>query len=287
MSGSESFAFFYQYVPYQGLLDTTTPHTATGAIEAQGPAITTSAGSGTIINYSMATYGFFTGTKSVYGAGEEWCVENTDWSTAMTVKPGYLISMNTDSTVYMVTEVVSDNHLYISSAPDTSSTGVENFTITALDVPLHSYPNIIDRFPTYRASNDNSGNSDVLNSLGSTIEARMASRVQDILDVPANTVRIGEFPADRGQTSVNIPGAVYGRGNLGIKYDPVDVFSYKKTYQSYLLNKDNSGRLYLMVVGSETANADSTDCKLNAYSEKDSVDIFEIPGRPLLTNRIQ
>jgi hypothetical protein len=74
---------------------------------------------------------------------------------------------------------------------------------------------------------------------------------------------------------------------LGLKFEPVGYLDtgshYKKTFQSYIFNKDNSGRLYLMVVGSETDNSDPDGtCQLNAYSSNDVVDLFEIPGRPLI-----
>jgi len=287
VESSEDFAFFYQYVPYQGLLDSTAPYVATGAIEAQGPAITTTAGSGAITNYAVSPSptGYFTGTKEVFGIG-------TDWSTSGKVHAGYLLASTTDSTKrYKVESIASDTLIYLTSPSDRSSTGTETFSIVAPDLPLYSYPNIMDRLPTLHTYNDHSGVSTPFSSLSaSCIESKIVARIQDITEVPANTIQAGKNSADRGMSTVNIPGALYGRGNLGLIYETVGYDYYtgiKKTYQSYLLNKSNTGHLYLMVVGSETDNNTTGLCKFNEFSDNDSVDIFAIPGRPIIANRIQ
>ena len=285
IESNEGYAFFYEYTPYQGLLPTTAVPFVTGAIEAQGPAIVTTAGSGVVVNYMTNATGFYTGSNQVNGSG-------TDWSTSGLIQPGYLIRSSFDATTsYLIKEVVSDTLLLVNTPTDRSSITFESFTITGPDLPLYSYPNIIDRLPALMINNDASGISSGLADLelvdNATLELRLSSRTQDIVDVPANVIKIGPNTAERGRSTVNIPGALYGRGNLGLKYDPTtSTAPYKKIYQPYILNKDNSGRLYLVVVGSETENTNPTTCKLNAYVNSDSVDIFEIPGRPIITNRI-
>lgn len=294
IDSDESYAFYYQYVSYQGILKTIAPYQATGAIEAEGPAITTSAGSGDFRNYSTSAVGLFTGTTVVNGVDSDWL---------SSVRSGYLVSSTSepDGKQYMVQSVVSDTQLILTTISDRSSVDVEDLYIEAPDFPNNNYPNIIDRFPTWDSLNDHSGNNTpILNYFGysnATLENSVCARLQDIVDAPVNTIVIGAndtTPEGRGRAAINIPSAPYGAGNLGLTFQGVDPHNeedpppetYKKTFQSYLLNKDNSGRLYLMVVGSETRNT-SGSCSLNAYSNMDAVDIFEIPGRPIIANRIQ
>jgi hypothetical protein len=122
------------------------------------------------------------------------------------------------------------------------------------------------------------------------------SRIQDISDMPANSVSIGLNSAFRGRSTVRPPSesAPLGRGSLGLKFESVvnneegyyyeEGAWYKKTFQSYILNENDSGHLYLMVIGSETDNV-SDLTYFNHTSDSDSVDLFELPGRPLLINR--
>ena len=119
------------------------------------------------------------------------------------------------------------------------------------------------------------------------LETRIISNTQDVKDLPPNSVWIGQNVADRGRSTIHFDGSNPGLGNLGLKFENLSVTGiYKKTFQSYLLNKEDTGRLYLMVVGTETDNT-SIKCFLNPASNADSVDIFELPGRPLIANRIK
>ena len=45
---------------------------------------------------------------------------------------------------------------------------------------------------------------------------------------------------------------------------------------------DLSGRLYLMVISGETKSIIQTEISLNGYFNRDTVDIFEIIGRPII-----
>ena len=65
----------------------------------------------------------------------------------------------------------------------------------------------------------------------------------------------------------------------------------KKVFQAYLFNKaykdatgtyrDLTGRLYLLVISSET-DLNSSDVLLSPFSTKDTVDLFELTGRPVV-----
>lgn len=202
LTPGEGYVCYYKTQPYQGLLTAQTQ----GIIEAEGPAITTTAGSGGI------TYPF-------------------------------------------------------------------------------NQQNIIDRLPTLNASNDHRGHSDGITLCDSlnepisdeypVIEVMVRNRVQDILDQPSNNLHIGMNPADRGRSTVHIEGL----GNLGLKYEFATATDYRKTYQSYILNNDSSGELYLMVVGGETYTP-GLSTFLNENSDSDSVDIFRIPGRPVMIRKV-
>jgi hypothetical protein len=145
--------------------------------------------------------------------------------------------------------------------------------------PSFKPENIIDRLPTLYSSNDamalNEKISTAVSDLYPVLETRIISRPQDIIDKPAGSAMIGLYPAGRGRSGVSVSDSTY----LGLKFEKLDATgSYQKTYQSYILNKESKGELYLMVVGSETGN-DSSSQYLG--SSGDSVDIFQLPGRPI------
>jgi hypothetical protein len=284
VDSEQKFDIIYDALPYQGLLDTST----TGTIEAVGPAITTSAGSGAITDctYSAGTVDF--GTNQVLtGHGTEWCCTSCQY-----VRTGYVFCADTDATrQYLVTKINSDTEIILNATPVRTGTS-ESYKIVAKDRPSFNNPNIIDRFPTLDSTLDTYSLSEKLtiSYLNSpTIENKIAVRVQDITDIPSNFAEIGKSSADRGRNEIHFPEdqAPLGLGNLGLNFESLPaaemLTGLKKTFQSYILNKENSGRLYLMVVGSETDN-DSQDNFFNPYSPKDVVDLFELPGRPLMTN---
>ena len=145
--------------------------------------------------------------------------------------------------------------------------------------PSFNPENVIDRLPTLYSSNDAMAlNEDISTTVSDpypVLETRIISRPQDIIDKPADSAMIGLYPASRGMSGLSVSDSTY----LGLKFEKLDTTgSYQKTYQSYILNKESKGDLYLMVVGSETDN-DSTSRYLGSSS--DTVDIFQIPGRPI------
>lgn len=271
---SEGYDFFYHAVPYQGLLDATT----TGVIEAVGPALTTTAGSGAITDttYSVGTALFTQDSTTVTGTGTRWLSG---------VQAGNVISSDSSSENYTISEVYADDTIFL-TAPATYASG--NYTITALDQPFYR-ANIIDRLPIYDSTNDSAGRSENISTPVTdgfpVLETRIVSKVQDIVDSTAGSVLFGVGTADRGRSQVYIPGAPLGDGNLGLRFERLDsTGNYQKTYQSYILNKENSGHLYLMVVGSETGS-DSNSRIFNEDYSLDTIDIFEMPGRPLTVRR--
>jgi hypothetical protein len=282
ISSTEGYTFFYNRVPYQGLLDST----VVGAIESEGPSLTTTAGSGAITNFTYSTgKAIFNDTSTVQGLG-------TEWLSLVGSDSSYVISSDaTPSKEYIIDRVYSNTFLYLESVTDMSSLPAgDSYTITAKDQPYFVARNVIDRLPTLHSYNDASGRNEAISTAVSeampVLNTKVTSEVQGITELPPNDVIIGVNTADRGRSTVQIPEeyAPIGVNSLGLKFEKLDASGqYQKSYQTYVLNKENTGELYLMVVGSETDNT-SKYRYLNEKSVKDSVDIFQLPGRPL-TNR--
>ena len=277
ISAIEGYDFFYNAVPYQGLLDST----ATGVIETVGPALTTTAGSGAITDttYSEGTAVFTADSTTVTGVGTRWLSG---------VETGFVIRSDDATTKdYIIAQIYDNDTLRITAPADfTSGSG---YTIIGKDQPSFYRANIIDRLPQLDSTNDSNGRNENISTVFSdnhpVLETRIVSKVQDIIDSTAGSVLYGIGSADRGRAQVSIPGTPFGNGNLGLRFERLDSTGfYQKTYQSYILNKENEGHLYLMVVGSETDNS-SLSRFFNENCSLDTVDIFEMPGRPLTVRR--
>lgn len=286
ISSTEGYSFFYKRIPYQGQLDSTTM----GVVEGIGPALTTTAGSGKIRNFTYsAGNAVFADSTSVEG-------KNTEWLTGTGIKEGFVISANSHpEDEFIISQVYNDTTIIITGRPDFTSNPItgEAYTITGKDVPFFNLANIIDRLPTYDSDNDAAAKSEGITTAVSdsfpVLNTRIISNVQDFADLLPGDTTIGISPASlgRGRYTVNIieEKAPLGLNNVGLRFEKLDSSGeYQKTYQSYILNKENEGRLYLMVIGSETGS-DSTSRIFNENSTLDSVDIFELPGRPLTGKR--
>jgi len=284
ITASEGYTFFYERIPYQGQLDST----VTGVVEAEGPALTTTAGSGMIrdFKYNIGN-AVFADSTSVEG-------KSTEWLTGTNIQSGYVISADSQpDKEFIISHVYNDTSLIITGRPDFTSNPVtgESYTITGKDVPFFNLANIIDRLPAYDSDNDAAAKSEGISTAVTDsypiLNTRIISRVQDFIDLIPNDATIGVSPGDRGRYTVTMVDEMAPRGlhNLGLKFEKLDSSGeYQKTYQAYTFNRENEGRLYLMVVGSETGS-DSTSRIFNENSTLDSVDIFEMQGRPLTARR--
>ena len=281
ISGTENYAFFYETVPYQGVLDST----ATGSVELTGPAIVTTAGSGAITNYAYSVgLAQFNDSTVVNGSGTNWLVG---------ARAGYLIECDTthQTQQYLISEVLDDNTILLETSTNFATIGAVAYTIRSNDLSNNPPSNIVDRLPTLDANNDSACRSESIGSVGDAypvLTTRIVSPVQDIINRKPDGVTIGSGAAARGRATVQVSGAIYGSGTLGLKFERLSsIGNWQKTYQSYVFNKDDSGRLYLMVVSSES-DGQSQSRYLNHMApanQQDTVDIFEIPGRPLTTKR--
>jgi hypothetical protein len=272
----DGYLFFYRTVPYQGWLDSS----SSSPIEAVVSSTVTTAGSGGISNYTV-TRGFaqvLASSPIVNGL-------ETDWSSSVQAGDIFYSDLNFK---YVVLEVINDTSLIINS-PSPFSTGFQFYHIFRPDRPA-TQANLFERLPTLNAVNDSQGiNDQISTNVGlpsQTLETRIISRPQDIISRDFEDVQIGVTPADRGFSEIHITGEnLLGFGNLGLLYEPLQTApNFQKTYQSYVVNKDGNGELYLMVVGSETHNSDTTTM-LNPNSNSDTVDMFRMPGRPLTVRR--
>lgn len=276
VGSSEGYTFFYQETPYQGWLDSTT----SGKIEAEGPSIVTTAGSGSITDatYTGGQAAFASDTTAVYGINTEWLSN---------VRSGYQIWDGNDW--FEIESVYDDETLFLKNIPSTDAT--QSYTIRAFDQPQYEPRNVIDRLPALDSNNDASGHSEYIDTAITDaypiLETRIVNRVQDITDMSANAAIIGENTADRGRSTINLPGTPFGLSNLGLKYEKLsNDGSYQKTYQSYIFNEENTGRLRMMVVGSETDNTSLSNF-FNEKSDSDVVDVFELPGLPITKRRTE
>jgi hypothetical protein len=277
ITDTESYQVYYQRIPYQGLLGSMTY----GTIEAEGPAIVTTSGSSTVTDFIYSNGNASFDGSSVTGS-------STGWSA--NVKPGYLINSESQPKFYEILSVNSNTSLTIKGDAGIISSGL--YTITARDVPCFSPANIVDRMPVLDFDSDDiMQNEDISTSISDpypVIETRIISRPQDIIDVPADSAQIGVYPAIRGRCVVHVSdsSSALGQGNLGLKFERMSasINGHAKTYQAYVLNKESKGELYLMVVGSESDNTSQSRQFIPGYTipqDRDVVDIFQIPGRPI------
>jgi hypothetical protein len=282
----ESYSFFYETRPYQGNLSSL--GSVTGKIESQGTSIITSEGSGKILNYTYTsgTATFQNGSRTVLG-------ENTEWLSYAQV--GDYIRVASSRFFYRVIAVVSDTELTLSetysqytSYSETPS-GAVSYEVSRPDTPLNNLSNVIDRLPSL-LNEDHKATSEELNFGSystSVLETAPIHRIQCPTDTISGDFEVGKISAFRGMSGFVLTNGVndfikMGKRTPGIEYVSIaSLTGYKKVYQVYLLNLNSSGRLYLLIVAGETGKTISKTI-LNHNTLLDTVDIFELIGRPLI-----
>jgi hypothetical protein len=267
----ETYTFLYSTVPYQGLLDSTT---AFGTVVYEGKSLITTAGCGAITDYSYngGTASFHQDSSIVNGFG------NTRWLSS--AKAGYFISKDASaSKQYLIKQVYNDNTLFMTEAWKLGD-GTSAYHITGKDMPA-TPSNIVDRLPVLSNVEDAECLSDNISTAVTdkypTLETRKISAPRDILG--KGPITIGVNNADRGMSGVRDSQS----NAIGLKFEKLDsTGNFQKTYQSYIVDVESN--LYLMVVGSESDNTSATRY-FDPLIGADTVDIFEIPGRPLSIKR--
>ncbi len=194
----------------------------------------------------------------------------------------------------------------------TSST---EYQIIRLDVPVDGLANIIDRLPAYKVV-ASSGKDVVdygcasdpiitvakesINFSSTVVNTTPQVKINDPLNAWVNDFVVGsEFVSKRGRNNFYLSSgknasfkvSLAGQGPRPyLVYQSVFSNSNRKIAQVYLFNRSAkdmlggesglTGRLYLMVVVSEVTN--TSDNKLNGMLKTDTVDIFELSGRPII-----
>jgi hypothetical protein len=307
--GESPYNFMLKINPYQGILKATSKYY--GKVEKQGPAIITSKGSGAISNYSYSqgTATISNNSRTVTGIGTEW---------AQYVKSGDYISI--DGSDYFRVLSVTDNTQLTLAETFLGPQNNKPYSIVRLDFPKDNVSNIIDRMPSYSFEDYKAiGTSMSVSSFeGSLYQTQPKLRGQDPLDTIINDFAIGSSYLVNGNTQKLKMRGKYnfvlteGKNDfikLGfltphIEYETVqavisgsattwtDTAGVKKVCQVYLFNSsvidttdgdplDLSGRVYMLVITSETSNT-AGKTLLSAHTVNDTVDLFELEGRPII-----
>ena len=308
-SAESPYNFYYKMNPYQGILSGTSEFY--GRIENEGPALITSLGSGAIRDsiYQAGRASFVQGTRTVLGQS----YNNMSPRWLSFAESGDYIHDVSSPMAYRILTVTSDTELTLAE-PFEEVDVIADYHLIKKDVAKDNISNVTDRLPTHFVT-DSSGTfitdyhcfSDDLMSGSYEASLIMTGPVikgQDPMNTVSNDFKLGN------DTKTNIRGrhnfvlteganeifrlGVGGNPRPEIRYrklvTPMTSGHHKKTYQMYLFNRsgknflssDNNlmGRMYLMVISGETINP--TDNMLNNFSNSDTVDVYELIGRPLV-----
>lgn len=300
--------FFYEMVPYQGILSATTEYT--GKVLSEAGSFITTLGSGAVTNhgYNEGSVGVLNGQRVVSGStGSDWTglVQAGDYiafgvTGAYDGAAGYRVDSVTGSAGLVLSELYAE----------AGATGMP-YGIYRKDSPADGISNVVDRLPSYYVydstgtyASDSSCISESLPLLDSD-EAMVASlpvvRKQDPMASTPNDFMIG------AQTKTNIRGRydflLSSSGSPAFRLNPssprshivyrefvVDTEGRRKVYQAYLFARsadglvsgstDMTGRMYLLVISGETCSGINNI--LTTYSSVDTVDLFELVGRPVI-----
>ena len=308
-SSEAAYNFYYRFNAYQGLLSGTS--IKKGKIEREGSSVITSEGSGAITNFLFNNEGVsvtqfqrvVTHITQVLGA--------TPWDTY--IQPGDYFNVVGSPYYYRILYLGSDS---IGTDKETKITLAEpfneatvvgtNYSIIRLDTPFNNISNVIDVMPTSDSTDFNGLCTDLqinTQDVSTFRELYEKDSLQSPLDTIVNDFQLGlsKPTSSRGRTYFRLTDGKNGFFKLGLKttyikyrtlvgWDTID--GDKKVFQAYLYNeayydaisgtyRDLTGRIYLMVVSSETNN-DSAAAFLNGFSDLDAVDIFELSGKPII-----
>jgi hypothetical protein len=313
VSQSETpYNFFYKTNAYQGLLDSSTVFY--GKIVKEDIALITTMGSGAVSNY-VYDYGqavFQVSNRKVLspaGVTTRWVyyVRAGDYIRKAGSSQYYRILSVTidiakDPAVDNGYEVINLAELFVESG------GTLNYEVTRMDVPNDNISNVVDRLPALNITST---------SLQDLVDYRCYSdspemilttprnKMQDPLNALVNDFMLGASSVSkRGRNNFLLTQGLNNIFKLSdtprpqIYYDSVVALQAghnRKVYQVYLLNQsakgliageaDLTGRLYLMVVSGETKPVDPNEVFLNGFFDRDTVDIYEIVGRPIVKMR--
>ncbi len=294
LSSEAPYSFYYHFNGYQGRLSVSAVEF--GKIEAEGPAIITSEGSGEIFNYSYSE-----GVVEVTQDLRTVTGDNTQW--LYNIKAGDFISID-DGPKYRILTVSSNTSLELAE-PYIGDTETDlPYEVTRTDVAASGISNIVDRMPTHDIADFEAAAWDMEFSIltSTMLETNAKVKLQDPLDTITNDFMLGQQSKSnsRGRFDFRLTGGKNKSIKLGFQtphlvYDEVLDWPYddvKKVFQSYLFNKasknptdgdprDLTGRMFLVVLSSESENSTSS-VVISSSSIFTAVDMFELVGRPLI-----
>lgn len=304
LASETPYNFYYNTEPYMGLM---TPITEVrGKIENDGPSVITSEGSGAITNVeynlgkAVLTKGSRVVTPLTYNS------EIPKWSEIINPSKEYYISI-VDSEIYYRIENIKtslsypNGYIVLSEPFKEASTGTSGITyeIVRKDYSISNISNIVDRLPTFLIKDylGDCGKFDYHGIMTTFADSRAISKLQDPLDTIPYDFILGSSTNSNNITSRGVSNFIMTLGsndsfNLSyprphIIYLDTDDGNYKKVYQAYLFNliepDSTKGRLYMMVLGSTPDPTLPTDLVyFNSNSANDTLDLFELVGRPLI-----
>jgi len=293
------YTLFYSMAPYQGILSATTSYK--GKVVAEDTSFVTSLGSGAIINYlyEEGTASFQQGSRTVTGSSTEW---------SLYAKAGDFIAALPSRLFYRIREVTDDDTIVLAEPFSESDEPSSAYNIVRYDSPLFGISNVVDRLPSYYVSDSTSTyavdnlciSEGLVNALYASplLNVSPVTKMHDPMASVANDFIVGD------QTKTNIRGRydfrLSGSGSPAFRLSdtPRAHIAYPelltptagrhKVYQFYLFarssvvpgTKEVTGRLYLMVVSGESCTGIVS--RLSTYTDRDTVDLFELVGRPVV-----
>jgi len=220
---------------------------------------------------------------------------------------------------YRILSVSSDISLTLSETFVGTGGVPVDYEITRLDVSHDNISNVVDRLPAlkitalssgdlvdYKCYSDNMVSGSILFHGLSMTEPRQ--KMQDPMNALTNDFVIGtDSTSKRGRNNFLLtmgknttyklsdtprPQIIYEASGVFDTEHPFGVGHAVKVYQAYLFNmsakgqitgeSDLTGRLYLMVVSGETKPINPLETSLNGFFDRDTVDIYELVGRPIV-----
>jgi hypothetical protein len=304
-AGEQSYNFYYDFIPYQGLLDT---GEVSGSFVCDSKAHISSIGSGSEANIVLGSDELIGGLAK-FSVGSRY-VEPVDDGDGV---PNWADFLDTDLYTYYM-RIAGDNLFFKvdkipasgtrtgwivlsqpfkegATAPDSVGNSYE---ILRKDASSDCVINTIDNMPSYIYEDYKGGS--VLMAVGSVSAKNFyvdaLSKIQDPTNAVPGTfslIKVGN--TSRGGSDIiltedqNDSNFSLAFKRPAIKYPSVSASNvYKKVFQPYLFLKidaDKVAKPYLAVITSGSKN-DTTSTELYAYDKKDTIDLFELLGRPLI-----
>jgi hypothetical protein len=315
------YTFFYKTNAYQGLLDTSTIYSGKVIKESSAIITTMGSGAVSNYTYNIGNAVFQTSSRSVLsqaGVLTRWSTYiKPDYYLQKTGDAfSYrIINVSVDITK----DPLVDNGYEVLTLAEvyTGASGSSSYAITRVDVSHDNISNVVDRLPAlkitasssedivdYQCYSDNVSNSGLFFHGLDFTTARQ--KMHDPLNTLVNDFVLGgglsgsSVSSKRGRNDFVLTAGQNNIFKLSDQPRPHIIYDYvftlighkKKVYQMYLFNQsakglgmgqtDLTGRLYLMVISGETTPVDESETSLNGFFNRDTVDLYELVGRPIV-----